>query len=355
MAFYNREKEIKELKAVLSGEPNLVWFVYGPINSGKTALLINVFENLPEDYIVFYLNFRWRNVTNVEDLLQVLFEVKYGESKKTAKEFIRELIKTGGKALEKFKGIPISERLFDLLFYNVKKVDDVFRYLEIVFEEIRNKGLKAVFVLDEMQTIKEIVNAAGKSVLSGLFNFLVGMTKEKHLCHCLCATSDCLFIEDIYSNARLEGRAEYLLVDDLGREDAFKVYEEFGFEDKEIVWEYIGGKIGDIVRLFERKKQGYREQEALDRMLKDEAGKIEWILDLVEEGEKIGPDIEDIKNTLRKFKNKERWIYRDVKGKALKFLIQENILFYNPVEGIVCPQGRLILKAIRELCKELLK
>ena len=70
MAFYNREKEIKELKAVLSGEPNLVWFVYGPINSGKTALLINVFEDLPEDYIVFYINFRWRNVTNVEDLLQ---------------------------------------------------------------------------------------------------------------------------------------------------------------------------------------------------------------------------------------------------------------------------------------------
>ena len=70
MAFYNRAKEIKELKAVLSGEPNLVWFVYGPINSGKTALLINVFEDLPEDYIVFYINFRWRNVTNVEDLLQ---------------------------------------------------------------------------------------------------------------------------------------------------------------------------------------------------------------------------------------------------------------------------------------------
>ena len=129
MPFYNREKEIKELKAVLSGEPNLVWFVYGPINSGKTALLIKVFEDLPEDYIVFYINFRWRHVTNVEDLLQVLFEVKYGDSKKTAKEFIRELIKTGGKALEKFKGIPISERLFDLLFYSAKKVDDVFRYL----------------------------------------------------------------------------------------------------------------------------------------------------------------------------------------------------------------------------------
>lgn len=349
MPFYNRKKEIKELRAVLSGEPNLVWFVYGPINSGKTALLMNVFEDLPEDYIVFYINFRWRDVTGVEDLLQVLFEVRYGESKKTAKEFIRELIKVGGKALEKFKGIPISEKLFDILFGTTKKVDDVFRYLEIVFEEIWNKGIRPLFVVDEMQTIKEVVNASGKSVLSGLFNFLIGMTKEKHLCHCLCSTSDCLFIEDIYSNARLEGRAKYLLVDDLGKEEAFRTYEAFGFEDSELVWEYIGGKIGDMVSLFEEKKRGYKEQEALDRMLRDEAGRIEWMLDLVEEGEKVGPGIEEIKDILRKFKDKEKWAYREVKGKALKFLIQENILFYNPVEGTIRPQGRLLWRTIREV------
>ena len=31
MLFYNREREIKELKAILSGEPNLVYFVYGTV------------------------------------------------------------------------------------------------------------------------------------------------------------------------------------------------------------------------------------------------------------------------------------------------------------------------------------
>ena len=44
--FVNREKEKKELKAILSGRPNFVYFVYGPINSGKTALLMKVFEEL---------------------------------------------------------------------------------------------------------------------------------------------------------------------------------------------------------------------------------------------------------------------------------------------------------------------
>jgi len=50
------------MKAVLSGEPKLVYFVYRPINSGKTSLLMKVFEELHEDYRVFYINFRGRYV-----------------------------------------------------------------------------------------------------------------------------------------------------------------------------------------------------------------------------------------------------------------------------------------------------
>ena len=51
---------------------------------------------------------------------------------------------------------------------------------------------------------------------------------------------------------------------------------EFGFEDMELVWDYIGGKIGDMVRLFEKKRQGYGERKALEIMLKDEIGKLKW-------------------------------------------------------------------------------
>ena len=353
MPFFNREGDIRRVKSVLSGEPNLVYFVYGPINSGKTSLLMRVFEELSDKYVAFYINFRWRQVNSIEDLIEVLFEVRYGEEKRAVKEFIKrvlkEALKTGGKALERFKGIPISEGLFDILFGKAKKIENVFRYLERVFEGIREEGYQPVLVLDEMQTVKDVINAAGRSVLAGLFNFLIGMTKEKHLCHSFCATSDCLFIEDVYSNARLEGRAEYLLVDDLRREEAFEVYEKFGFKEKEEIWGYIGGKIGDMIKLFERRKRGYGEEEALKRMLRDEVAKFEWMLGLIEEGEKEGPEVEEIKEVLRKFRNREEIVYKEVKGRVLKFLIQENILFYNPLEGTVRPQSRLLWRVIREV------
>ncbi len=346
MPFYNREKEIREVKAILSGEPNLVYFVYGPINSGKTALLMEVFKKLPENYKVFYINFRWRYVENINDLLQVLFEVKKGKYKEI-KEVVKEILKDTAKAIKKFTEIPIPEKIFDMLF-SEKKIENIFKYLEKVFEEIREEGFIPVFVIDEMQTIKEIINTSGKSVIHELFNFLIGLTKETHLCHCLCATSDCLFIEDIYSNARLEGRANYILVDDLQKEEAFKLYEKFGFENKNLVWNYIGGKVGDMIILFEEKKRELPEEEALKELVKNEKRRVKWIkIKKLKEKE----NAKEIWNFLSKFKNS--WIIEDEQVEKdfdkLLFWIEENVLFYNPLEGTVRPQSKLIHKAIKEM------
>jgi AAA+ ATPase superfamily predicted ATPase len=203
-------------------------------------------------------------------------------------------------------------------------------------------------VLDEMQVIKDVVNGAGRPVLSELFNFGVRMTKETHLCHILCATSDCLFIENVYNNARLQGRAKYLLVDDLGREDAFRVYGEFGFREKEVIWEYIGGKIGDMVLLYEERKQGYSEMEGIERMLEDTVGKIRDFLEAVEEGEKGEIDIREVEGALRRVLEGEV-LNREVHRRVRHFLVEENLLFYNPVRGTVRYQSELIRRAVGEL------
>ncbi len=345
MPFYNREKDIERMKAVLSGEPNLVYFVYGPINSGKTALLMKVFEKLPEDYRVFYINFRWRYVEDIKDLIRVLFRVR--EEKEKLSLFLEKILRSGAKLLERIEGIPIPERIFDLLFRKADKVEDVFAFLKEYFGLVVEKGYRPVLVVDEMQTIREIINASGRPVIHELFNFFVGLTKETHLCHCLCATSDCLFIEDVYSNARLEGRAEYVLVDDLNKEEAFKVYEEFGFENKELVWDYIGGKFGDMIKLFEKRKRGEGEKNALEMMLRDEVGRLKWIkwkkLKRMKDGDEKW-------QFLRRFKGKDKLDKEEMDENfdKLLFWIEENILFYNPVEGIVSTQGRLIQKAIEE-------
>ncbi len=352
MVFFNRERDIRRVKGILSGEPNLVYFVYGPINSGKTALLTKVFEELSEEgYRIFYVNFRARDVEDMDDLLRVLFSVYESEERegKRLESFLEKFLRGSTKVVEVLSGIPIPEEYFDAIFESERKAEDIFAFLEEYFRGVRGLNYRPVFVLDELQVIRDIVNPRGRPVLSRLFNFLIRLTKETHLCHCLCVTSNCLFIEEIYSNARLEGRAGYILVDDLGREEAFKVYEGFGFKEKELVWEYIGGKLGDMIRLFEMKKEGLSEREAVEEMLKIEKGRLEWLLDLLEEGEKEGPPVEEVREVLGNFKDAEEISYQKVKGKALKFLINENVIFYNPVGGVVRTQSRLLWRVIREV------
>ncbi len=348
MPFYNREREKRQLKAILSGEPNLVYFVYGPINSGKTALLTKVFEELPQNYIIFYLNFRGIYIGSIEDLLQVLFEVKVGEYKEEVKEIVKEVLKESAKTFRKNKGIPIPESLFDRLFSG-RKIENIFRYLESLFEEVKEKRKTPIFVLDEIQTVRNLMNATGRLVIHELFNFLVRLTKEAHLCHCLCSTSDCLFIEEIYSNARLEGRARYILIDDLMKEEAFKVYESFGFREKELVWNYIGGKIGDMIRLYDGLKEGFSEEEALEQMLREEVGRLKWLRKGLKEGFKEGPEWIKVEQTLKKFLESEILESDAVSGDELLFLIRENIVFYNPLNNTVRFQSRLIHRAIKEL------
>ena len=357
MPFFNREEDIRQVKAVLSGEPNFIYFVYGPINSGKTALLTKVAEELPENYRIFYINFRGFE-GGYPKFTRAFFELgdnnlwKKLKSKMSvvaaAVEYVEKVAKKINTAIE-LPGEII--RMLQMGGDDPEKID-LFHYLERLMERFKKDGKKPVLILDEMQVLKDELNAVGQPLLARLFNFAVRMTKETHLCHVLCATSDCLFVDLVYSSARLEGRSKYILIDDLDKDSAFEVYERFGFEEKDLVWEYIGGKVGDMVSLFEEKKRGFSEKEALQRMLKDTVMKLEWMLDSIEEGEKAGPDVKEIKKLLEKFKESDEKEYREVKGKVLKFLIEENILFYNPLTGTVRPQSRLLWRAIKELMEK---
>ena len=359
MPFYNRERDVSRMLAVLSGEPNLVYFVYGPINSGKTALLNRVFEELDDSYRVFYINFRGVETRKYEDFVRAMFQpkdeglfrrfLKKLDIVDVAIEYAKEV---SGKVNFHFE---VPSRLLRLFFNGDERERDCFRYLEELMRSLSEKGYRPVLVLDEIQMLKEVKRNG--PVLHDLFNFLVRMTKETHLCHCLCATSDCLFIEHIYASARLEGRADYILVDDLDKDEAYVLYEHFGFEDRELVWDYIGGKVGDMVRLYERKKRGEAEKQALEELKAHEVGKLKELLTVLGYvegsvtvmGRSIKIDKKRVVETLTLFIDSDTLEKEALSYPGLLFLVSENILFYNPLTGTVKPQGRLIWQAIREV------
>jgi AAA+ ATPase superfamily predicted ATPase len=360
--FYNRDGDKEKIKRILSGEPNLVYFMYGPINSGKTALLMRVFEEIGDEYVVFYINFRGVETMRYEDFVRAMFTVRYDsiwEKIRRVGDVILAGISYVEEVMRKFNyTIPIPREIFkEVVSGSGKEGIDCFKYLEGMMRGLVERGKRLVFVLDELQMLRGIRRDG--EVLRELFNFLVRVTKEGHLSHVICATSDCLFVEEVYNNARLEGRSRYILVDDLDKESAYEMYDRFRFRDKDVVWGYIGGKIGDMVRLYEWRKEGIGECEALEEMLLSERRRIEDIIEVVRygkeeyeyRGERYEIVYEGVKRVLEVFSERYEVSRFEIEPIYRDYLVNKNVLFYEPIRGVVKPQGGLIRKAIGDVVK----
>ncbi|MFA4669841.1 ATP-binding protein [Pyrococcus kukulkanii] len=320
--FIDREEELGELLKLIRFEPNVINFVYGPMNSGKTALMLEFLKRLPQDHVGFYVNFRATPVSSYEEFSRVLFSTEYGGIKKTIKEIVKGLAKIN-------TGIPIPQEILEVILKEKEPIN-AFSYLKDLMLEIIESGKRPVLVFDEIQVIKDL--KVDDPLIYQLFNFLIHLTKEIHLAHVFVVTSDSLFIGEVYGNAKLTGRAEYFPVYDLSREASMELLRTLGVsgEEAELLWEYFGGKPGYLIEGAKRK------------------GKVREWCEL-----KLRLRIREIRKfkdykILDKFLEREEVEVEELGGEE-KELIKENVLFYDPLKGTLSPQGRLELLAIRSL------
>ena len=341
--FHNREKETMELTRILSTDPTLITFVYGPINSGKTELINNLIKHLPKSQKVFYINLRGRFISNYNEFIKVLFDVEHAARYERLKEFLKPVVNV---LPESYSGIPIPKDVF-LNLFKEKEVEDAFVYIETVLRAFYKNGYPPVLVIDELQVIGDL--KVDDLLIYKLFNFFVRLTKELHLAHVFVATSDSLFMEDVYSEAMLEGRCRYLLVDDFDRETTSAFLKMHGFTDDEnaIAWEYCGGKPGYLVELANTKLGGGDITKKADMLLEESISRLIFMLARNKEAKS------DIIDLLTIFASVEEVKYSDSMDiDLLNFLVKQNTLFLDPINRTIKPQSRLNLLAIREVIKD---
>ncbi|MCW7070733.1 MAG: ATP-binding protein [Methanophagales archaeon] len=346
--FHDREKEIKDLTSLLSTEPTLITFVYGPINSGKTALLDYLTKRLPKNYVVFYINLRGKFISNYDDFVRALFKLEREE--KEYKAVLKAVSEVSLKSL-RFAGIPITEGILDL-FFKKKTYEDVFEFLEDYFSEIAENKVP-VLIVDELQKIGDV--KIDNHLIYELFNFFIRLTKELHLCHVFAISSDSLFIERVYSEAMLQGRCRFLLVDDFDEQTtrAFLEAQGQGFTEaeKQEAWEYCGGKPVCLVELANAKINGKSVEREAKKLLKIRTSQILSIFDEIALG-KVEYSEKAVAEEFKNFEAEEVIKYeRETKEKL--FLVGRNVLFIDPTERTIRPQSRLDLLAIRVVLKNL--
>jgi len=342
--FHNREKETKEIMDILDAEPSLITFVYGPINSGKTTMISHLIKELPEDYAPFYVNLRGRFITDYEDFLNVLFEIDEGGGVGNVTEYAKSILKDLGAV----SGIPIPINLFERIFEKKDKSKDMFKYIEQFFVEI-SKTRTPILIIDELQVIGDL--KIDGLLIYKLFNFFIRLTKELHLAHVFAISSDSLFIEDVHSEAMLEGRCRYLLVDDFDCETTMDFLNKYGFsnEEKELTWDYCGGKPVCLVELTNAKINKKNVESEAKKFLKIRTSQILSIFDEIA----LGKVEYSEKALIDEFKNfeKEELVQYDKVNKEKIFLVERNVLFIDPTQRTIKPQSRLNLLAVREVVR----
>jgi AAA+ ATPase superfamily predicted ATPase len=291
MKFFNREREIKEIISILEGEPNSIYFIYGSINSGKTTLINHIInEKLKNSnkkkYAIFYVNFREYDISSMDNFVEALFEIDESSKENKIKSYIEYFTKGVNDISNLYYGIKIPEPLLDRLFGEKEKGRLVFKFIRDLFISLNNKGIQPVFILDELQMIKDIAMNGGRPLLKSLFQFLVSLTKERHLAHCLCLTSDSLFAEYVYNTGELEDRADYILVDDFDKPTAIEFMDFLAKEllnkpllkeQKEQIYSLVGGKPILIYKVIDKIR--YKElNDILTTMLNDERNKLRYFL-----------------------------------------------------------------------------
>ncbi|ODS38481.1 hypothetical protein BEH94_08855 [Candidatus Altiarchaeales archaeon WOR_SM1_SCG] len=340
--FFNRESETGDLMNILGTEPRMVNFIYGPINSGKTSLINNLIENLPPDYVVFYINLRGKFISDYKDFVRVLFDV---EKDKDLKEILKKLAIKSEKAIYRTGGVPAPESLLET-FFGEGVHEDVFKFLEDYFKNIAEQKIP-VLIIDELQKIGDI-NINGPLIYE-LFNFFIRLTKELHLCHVFALSSDSLFIEKVYSEAMLHGRAEYLLVDDFNKETTKKFLGKYNFskDEIEIAWNCAGGKPGYLINLVSAKETKKNVCEYAKEMIENRKHALLFMF-------AENKDKQDV--ILKMFGNFEKSgeieFNENINLEILKFLIKRNILFMDALKKSIKPQSKQELVVIREILEE---
>ncbi|MDI6729960.1 MAG: ATP-binding protein [Candidatus Altarchaeum sp.] len=358
--FFNREKEKEEIMNILEAEPKLITFIYGPINSGKTSLITDMIENLPENYVVIYINLRERAITSYEDFLETIFDVKYegilakimwflGRQKDTTNEVISEL--------GKMHKILIPKGIFNRIFKE-EKPKNAFIYILNLIKDMKSKGKNPVFIIDELQKIGDV--KTDDYLIYDIFNFFIRLTKELHICHVFALSSDSLFIEKVYNEAMLQGRANYILVDDFDEETTNKFLEKYNFKETNTAIKYFGGKPGDLTKLLTQNKdietivkENLDEKKHFLTDMLDELLYIKPKIEMGGEKEKISVERDRIIGALKEFKDNEE--IKDTKiSRAEKiYLVKKNMLFVNSKKGTIKPQSKIDLLAIRDVLKEI--
>ncbi len=347
VAFINRETELQDLRLFINKEPSEILFIHGPKSSGKTTLLYKLFEQLEKEQKldIKFLNLRevsteFSDDYNYRDFLHMLFNV---DDKSDRKGKLSAGINVGVFKIDSEIERKIRERRVE-----------PFKIMKQEFIRLREKGIKPILIIDELQALDKIYmnNGRDRRLIIELFNFFVAVTKERHLAHIIIASSDGYFIDRVYTDSKLKKTSKFYKVDYLPEKDVmewllnlekYSRIKDYTLtrEDAEKIWDLVGGSMWEIQDILSD-----LFHSTLDNVIQLYKRKMRSII--VDYA--IKPEQKEIEKILRHFVDRDELSKEEIdweKEKLLREMVRQNILYFDPTEARYYPQGKSYHHGIR--------
>ena len=223
--FFNRDREIQSFKKLLAGRPRLS-IVTGPVNSGKSALLAKVIQEISQDgkRPVLHLDLRSRAFNSVNSFAASLtsgMESWLGTFKAVAERCKLTLPDLGftlnaSEINEDSKATPV-DRL-NALFGEMDKHLPPFDWW--------SGSQSPILFIDEASKLQNLLrDEEGHEALRDMFEWFVLNTKQKHRFHVVLASSDSFF--HVWAEDHVgESRNRHLVVGNLTKDEALAFWNE---------------------------------------------------------------------------------------------------------------------------------
>ena len=290
-------------------------------------------KKLPKDYWIKYINFRRTMVGNYDNFIDVFFEEK--DEDESQKELNRKY-KLG---------------IFELEAKTLQKIKDKKKHLfNELIEELKIVKEKKIIIIDEIQVLENIY-FEDKELLREFLNFCVSLTKELHLAHVVILSSNTIFINQIYNEAKLKVTSRFIEISHMEKNTTFEYLEEKGIKEKELVWDYLGGSIAQLQRMLREYKFHNSLKEYLESEVELAKGEIKFFMlkkCTIEE-------IKLFKNIAKEIIKNNEYIFNEEdkeKEKIMKVIekfAEIEFLFYNPLNNKITANNRLYYKAFERL------
>jgi AAA+ ATPase superfamily predicted ATPase len=339
----DREEDIEFFVDWFNEVPQRILFVYGPKSSGKTTVISYVVDNYllkdEETFWVKYFNLRETLISSYENFLDTFFvEEEKGESEKVGKIGINVF---GFKA-ELYQKVKRKQ-------LNLFKV-----FLEELLKISEGLGKRCVIIVDEIQKLRDVYMENGngdRELLKEFLNFCVSLTKERHLSHVVILTSNTVFIERLYNDAKMKLTGEFKKIEHLKREQVEEWLREEGLrkEEIELVWEYLGGCIPLILKMLSYLRKGVDLKKYLE--------KEKWlayteIVDYLSRGGFTEEEEKKFEEIAKEILERGYFRYDRDRKEYLPIIekwAEKEILFYDPLELKVTGNSRIYEKGMELL------